>query len=61
MEDINDDSGETKWRPLVSVIDAKDTQGALLDSFPNADQGRNLHQTVCFLAQVVERGKLSTR
>ena len=55
VEDMNEESGETRWRPLVTLIDAKDTQGALLEAFPYASSSRDLRQTVAAIAQVFEK------
>ena len=57
LEDMNEESGETRWRPLVSLVDAKDTQAALLDAFPYADRHRDLRQTVALIAQAFEKRK----
>ena len=57
LEDMNEESGETRWRPLVSMVDAKDTQAALLDAFPYADRHGNLRQTVSLIAQAFEKRK----
>lgn len=57
VEDMNEEFGETRWRPLVSLVDAKDTQGALLDAFPFLDRTRDLRQTVALIAQAFEKSK----
>lgn len=57
VEDMNEEFGETRWRPLVSLVDAKDTQGALLDAFPFVDRTRDLRQTVALIAQAFEKSK----
>lgn len=58
VEDINAERGETRWRPLASLIDAKDTQGALLDAFPYASpRDRLLRQTVILVSQAIEKSK----
>ena len=57
LEDMNEDTGETMWRPLVSVVDAKDTQEALLDVFPYLDRRQDLRQTVALIAQAFEKRK----
>ena len=58
IEDMNDERGETKWKPLASIIEAKDTQGALLEAFPFVDRSRSLRQTVILLSQAIEKRKL---
>ena len=60
VEDMNEESGETRWRPLVTLVDAKDTQGALLEAFPYVDSSRDLRQTVALIAQVFEKRKPKT-
>lgn len=57
VEDINAERGETRWRPLTSLIDAKDTQGALLDAFPYGVRDRLLRQTVILVSQAIEKSK----
>ncbi len=60
VEDMSEESGETRWRPLVSLVDAKDTQGVLLDAFPYWDSSRDLRQTVALIAQAFEKRKPQT-
>ncbi len=57
IEDMNDEQGETKWRPLTSLIEAKDTQGALLDAFPYTVSNQDLRQTVLLVSQEIEKSK----
>ena len=58
VEDINEEPGQTKWRPLVSsVMDAKTVQLALLEKFPYLHQTRDLSQTVAMLASHFEKSK----
>lgn len=58
IEDMNDEPGQTKWRPLASlVIEAKDTQSALLDAFPYAVPSQNLRQTVLLVSQEIEKSR----
>lgn len=58
IEDMNDEPGETKWRPLASlIIQAKDTQGALLEAFPYAVPNRDLRQTVLLVSQEIEKSR----
>lgn len=57
IEDMNDEPGETKWRPLTSLIEAKDTQGALLEAFPYAVPNRELRQTVLLVSQEIEKSR----
>lgn len=60
LEDMHEDTGETRWRPLVSVVDATDTQEPLLDVFPYLDRCRDLRQTVALIAQAFEKRKPKT-
>ena len=61
IEDMNDDSGETRWKPLISatsMMDAKDIQQSVLDEFPYlGERSRNLRKTVSVLAQNFEKGE----
>lgn len=57
VEDMNEDSGETHWRPLVSVVDATITQRDLLDQFPYADRNGDLRVTMSLIAQAFEKRK----
>lgn len=63
IEDMNDDSGETRWKPLISatsMMDAKDIQQSVLDEFPYlGERSRNLRKTVSALAQNFEKGECS--
>ena len=63
IEDMNDESGETRWKPLISatsLMDAKDIQQSVLEDFPYlGERGRNLRKTVAVLAQTFEKGELS--
>ena len=62
VEDINDDSGETRWRPLESAIastsiqEAKDTQAVILDQFPHLS-GQNLKKTLNLIATAFAKSK----
>ena len=62
VEDINDDPGETRWRPLestaiaASIQDAKDVQMALLDQFPLLTQ-QNLRKTISLIATALGKSK----
>lgn len=61
IEDMNDESGETRWRPLISatsLMDAKDIQQSVLEDFPYlGERGRNLRKTIAVLAQTFEKGE----
>ena len=63
IEDMNDESGETRWKPLISatsLMDAKDIQHSVLEDFPYlGERGRNLRKTVAALAQTFEKGEWS--
>ncbi|KAL9612762.1 MAG: hypothetical protein Q9167_002647 [Letrouitia subvulpina] len=60
VEDINEEPGQTKWRPLVSsVLDAKAVQESLLERFPYLSQARDLPHTVVMLASHFEKSKSS--
>ena len=60
IEDMNDEPGETRWKPLISatsLMDAKETQQSVLEDFPYlGDRARNLRKTVATLAQIFEKG-----
>lgn len=62
IEDMNDESGETRWKPLISaksLMDAKDIQQNVFEDFPYlGDRGRNLRKTIAALAQTFEKGDL---
>lgn len=62
IEDMNDESGETRWKPLISatsLMDAKDIQQSVLEDFPYlGERSRNLRKTVAVLAQTFEKGDL---
>lgn len=61
IEDMNDESGETRWKPLISaksLMDAKDIQQNVFEDFPYlGDRGRNLRKTIAALAQTFEKGE----
>ena len=61
IEDMNDESGDTRWRPLISatsLMDAKDIQQSVLEDFPYlGERGRNLRKTIAALAQTFEKGE----
>lgn len=58
VEDIFEEPGQTKWRPLVTnVIGAKDIQDALMKKFPYANGGRDVRDTVRLLGQAFEKRK----
>ena len=63
IEDMNDDPGETRWKPLISatsLMDAKDIQQSVLEEFPYlGERGRNLRKTIAALAQTFEKGEWS--
>lgn len=60
IEDMNEEPGETKWRPLTSLTEAKATQVVLLDAFPYGMRNRDLRQTVAFVGQALEKSKLQS-
>ena len=64
IEDMNDEPGETRWKPLISatsLMDAKETQQTVLEDFPYlGERGRNLRKTVATLAQIFEKGEWSS-
>lgn len=58
VEDMNDDSGETRWKPLISTTsakDARDVQALLLDQFPH--NSRNVKQTLARIAAAFEKSR----
>ena len=55
IEDMNEEPGETKWRPLTSLTEAKDTQGVILEAFPYGMRNRDLRQAVTFVGQALEK------
>ena len=63
IEDMNDEPGETRWKPLISatsLMDAKDIQQSVLEDFPYlGERGRNLRKTIAALAQTFEKGEWS--
>lgn len=65
IEDMNDDSGETRWKPLISatsMMDAKDTQLSVLEEFPYlGERSRNVRKTIGVLAQTFEKGECSNQ
>lgn len=61
VEDMDEDTGDTKWRPLVSVVGGEGSHEALLDSFPFAPESNNLMQALAFIAQVFEKGNILQR
>ena len=60
VEDMNDDSGETRWKPLESVASATSIQGArntqalLLEQFPHSS-GHSLKRTMAHIATAFEK------
>lgn len=60
VEDINEEPGQTRWRPLTNVMDGKDLQEALMKKFPFAVGVRNVRETVRLLGQAFEKRKLAT-
>lgn len=59
VEDINEEPGQTKWRPLTNVMDGKDLQEALMKKFPYASGVRDVRETVRLLGQAFEKRKLA--
>lgn len=59
VEDINEEPGQTKWRPLTNVMDWKDLQESLMKKFPYTAGGRDVRETVRLLAQAFEKRKLA--
>lgn len=60
VEDINEEPGQTKWRPLTNVMDWKDLQEALMKKFPYTGGSRDVRETVRLLGQAFEKRKLVT-
>lgn len=58
VEDINEEPGQTRWRPLTNVMDGKDLQEALIKKFPYAGGARDVRETVRVLANALEKRKL---
>ena len=56
VEDMNQESGETRWRSLASVIEARETQVVIMDSFPESNGGRGLLRAIAMISQTFERG-----
>ena len=63
IEDMNDESGETRWKPLISatsLMNAKDIQQSVLEDFPYlGERSRNLRKTLAALAQTFDKGEWS--
>ena len=59
VEDINEEPGQTKWRPLTNVMDGKDLQEALMKKFPYSGGARDVRDTIRLLANAFEKRKLS--
>jgi ubiquitin carboxyl-terminal hydrolase 34 len=60
VEDITEEPGQTKWRPLATnVMDAKDLQETLMKKFPYTNGGRDVRDTVRLLGQAFEKRKLA--
>ena len=61
IEDMNDELGETRWKPLISAksfMEAKEIQQSVLEDFPYlGERGRNLRKTIAALAQTFEKGR----
>lgn len=57
VEDINQEPGVTRWRPLTRVLDAKEAQMDLLDLFPCGDRHPSLRNTVTLLSNAFEKSK----
>lgn len=60
VEDINEEPGQTKWRPLTNVMDGKDVQENLMKKFPYAGGARDVRETLRLLAGAIEKRKRST-
>ena len=58
VEDMDEDMGGTKWRPLVSLVGGEGSHEALLDSFPFVLEGSTLTEALDFIAQAFEKGNL---
>ena len=61
VEDMDEDTGDTKWRPLVSVVGGEGSHEALLDSFPFALESNTLMEALTFIAQAFEKGNIMQR
>lgn len=59
VEDINEEPGQTRWRPLTNVMDGKDLQDALIKKFPYAGGAGNVRDIIRVLANTLEKRKLS--
>ena len=60
VEDINEEPGQTKWRPLTNVMDGKDLQEALMKKFPYVGGARDVRETLRLLSQAFEKRKTAT-
>lgn len=60
VEDINEEPGQTKWRPLAHVMDGKDLQDALIKKFPYAGGTRDVRETLRLLSQAFEKRTRAT-
>ena len=56
VEDMNQESGETRWKSLASVLEARETQVAIMDDFPESNGSRGLLRAVAVISQIFERG-----
>lgn len=56
VEDMDEDTSDTKWRPLVSVVGGEGSDEALLDAFPFALQNNTLMEALAFISQTFEKG-----
>ena len=58
VEDMTDDPGETRWKPMIratSTLEAKHTQRALMTAFPFGQQMIRWRKTLSQLAGVFEK------
>lgn len=56
VEDMNQESGETRWKSLASVLEARETQVAIMDDFPESNGSRGLLRAVAVISRIFERG-----
>lgn len=60
VEDMNDDSGRTRWQPLgraATSLEARHAQRTILSDFPFRQNKKGLRKTLTLIALIIEKSR----
>ena len=57
VEDMNQEPGQTRWRPIATALDPSGIQATLVNHFSALGRGQTIHQALGMLAQHLEKGE----